>query len=152
MKVRRKQAILDLINKEVVTTQAEISTALARQGFKVTQATVSRDIKELGLVKVPMEGNSYRYAMAENSGKALPKDRLHRLLRDNVLKIEGIENLILIKTMPGGAQALASALDSAMIQNVAGTIAGDDTILIIVREKQQVEELVDSFNEIIGAQ
>ena len=117
----------------------------ALEGIDVTQATVSRDIKELMLTKVPMGRGRYRYAVsaahAEGAG-FFQASRIARLFRDTVLGVDASENLIVVKTMPGAANAVASAIDYAKWPQVIGTIAGDDNILLVIKPKEAVPEVL----------
>lgn len=145
-KEERYDKIHDIITRQVIETQEDLTNALRRQGIEVTQATVSRDIKELMLVKVPMGQGRYRYAYPaghETKEAVFSSSRMERLFRDTVLGMDYSENLIVVKTMPGAANAVASAIDYAKWPQVIGTIAGDDNILVIVKPKKAVPEVLD---------
>ncbi|KYH31645.1 arginine repressor [Moorella mulderi DSM 14980] len=114
----------------------------------MTQATVSRDIKELGLVKVPAGENLYRYAAPPGQPLVNTYGRLQRLFEDSVVKVDDSENLILIRTMPGTAHAVASCLDNLAWPEIIGTVAGDDTILVIVKPKEAVATVLKRFEEL----
>jgi len=144
MKSARQYAIRDIINSERIATQEELCHALARRGLEATQATVSRDIKELQLIKIPDE-HGYRYAMPENSKVGNLQEKMKRLFRDSIVNIDYSENLIVIKTIPGAAQAVASLIDVAEWKNILGTVAGDDTIFVAVKPKQMVKTVVGKF-------
>lgn len=148
MKTSRQRKILDIISKEVVKTQEDLAAALNKSGFKATQATISRDIKELGLVKMPIENNLSRYSIGV--GRSVPRleDHLKRLFRDSVMNLDFSENLIIIKTHPGGAQAVASAIDQTGWQEIIGTVGGDDTILVIVKPKRATADVLKRFEEL----
>ncbi|WP_027719257.1 arginine repressor [Desulfovirgula thermocuniculi] len=148
MKAMRQRKILEIIRERVIATQEELARALREAGFPVTQATVSRDIRELGLVKVPLDQNSFRYAPP---GEAVPPrrdERLKRLLRTSVQYIDCSENLVVIKTLPGEAQGVASALDQAAWPEIIGTVAGDDTILAVVKPKKMVLKVLKRLSEL----
>lgn len=149
LKLRRQQMILEIINEETVTTQEELAMKLLDRGIKTTQATISRDIKELQLVKVPVGPDSYRYAQPQQVGPPQSDERLRRLLRENMIKMDFSENLVLIRTLPGAAQAVASALDHAGWKEVIGTVAGDDTILLIVKPRDVVEQVVERLESLL---
>jgi transcriptional regulator of arginine metabolism len=117
-KGQRQRAILDVINRGAVHTQQEIAEALARRGLQATQATISRDIQELGLVR---SGHGYRSAAA--------------LVRELVLSVELVEPMAVIKTPPGTANLVARRIDEAALPGVAGTVAGDDTIIAVLRQR-----------------
>jgi len=147
LKIRRQKKILELVEQNVIRTQEELAEALKNAGFDVTQATVSRDIKELGLVKIPFKKDSYRYALPQKTVSAASVERLKRLFADAVSSYEQSENLIVIKTLPGAAQGVASAIDQVSFPEILGTIAGDDTILIIARNRDDVSKLLTRFDE-----
>lgn len=138
MKASRQQKILEIITQKSVPTQSELLRELEREGFKSTQATVSRDLKELGLVKVPAGGGNYRYALPSPQQMGEVYGRMERLFREVVTFLEKSENLIVIRTLPGSAHAVASCLDSIAWQEIIGTVAGDDTILVVVKPKKAV--------------
>ena len=133
MKSRRLTAIRDLVEHEAVHSQEELRQRLIARGFDVTQATLSRDIKELGLVKRAADG-AYQSAGAEGSTPAAAIVTLSRALGEFLLAIEGSQQLLVVKTGPGQAQLLGLAIDRARLPDVLGTIAGDDTILVICRD------------------
>jgi transcriptional regulator of arginine metabolism len=149
VKARRQRKILEIIRSEPVETQEDLAAALKNNGFTVTQATVSRDIKEMGLIKIPFDGASFRY---DFPGELLParrgEERLRRLFRDAVVAMESSENLIVIKTNPGEAQGVASVIDNTGWPEVIGTVAGDDTILIVVKPKGAVEDIMKRFRDL----
>lgn len=148
MKTLRQRKILEIIRQRVIATQEELAQALREAGFPATQATVSRDIRELGLVKVPFDQNSFRYAPP---GEALPPrrdERLKRLLRTSVQYIDYSENLVVIKTLPGEAQGVASAIDQVAWPEIIGTVAGDDTILAVVKPKKMVLKVLQRLTEL----
>lgn len=149
MKTRRQMKIQEVITKEIIRTQEELADRLRDEGFDVTQATVSRDIKELGLIKVPSPGDEYRYATAAESHPANHLERLKRLLREVVVSINDSENLVLIRTIPGNAHALASLLDNSGWKDVIGTVAGDDTILLVVKPKEATSEVIARLNSLM---
>ncbi len=132
MKAQRQQAILRLIRQRPVSTQEELAAFLAEQGLEVTQATVSRDIRELRLVKVA-EGGGYRYAEPPQAPPADAYGRVRRAFAEFVLTIEYSGNMIVVKTSPGTANAVAASIDEAGFATVLATLAGDDVVLIIVR-------------------
>ncbi|MHB8171982.1 MAG: arginine repressor [Thermincolia bacterium] len=148
MKAKRHKVILDIIQQKSIETQEELADELRRQGMDVTQATVSRDIKELGLVKIPAGGDAYRYATSPEPVVTVTRDRMRRLFRDAVVSIEFSENLLVIKTLPGSAQGVASTIDSSGWPEVLGTVAGDDTILVVVKSKEMVEATMAKFRDL----
>lgn len=136
MKTRRQKKILEIIEKYDIATQEELAAALVKAGFEVTQATVSRDIKELGLIKIPIGKNVYKYGIPGETGLPYNQERLRRMLQELVIGIDFSENLIVMKTYPGNAQSVASLIDGAKWPEVIGTVAGDDTLLLVVKDPQ----------------
>ena len=132
MKSQRQLAILELIARRNIDTQESLAEALGTMGIQVTQATVSRDIKELRLVKVLNPDGTYRYAPSVAGDRSI-SDRLARMLQESMLSAASPENLVVMKTLSGSANVAAEALDSLGWQEVLGTIAGDNTVLIIAK-------------------
>ncbi len=150
MKYNRQSKILEIIESEVIETQEEIVDRLKKMGMDVTQATVSRDIKELRLIKVMTPDGRYKYApMGHTSGSISSK--LMTVFRESVVSVDFANNIVVVKTLPGMAQAAASSIDSLNWGEILGTIAGDDTIMIVCRAERFAEAIVDKFNRIIGS-
>lgn len=146
MKERRQRAILTLVATRPIHSQEELVSLLQRQGFEVTQATVSRDVKELRLAKVPIkssQGEIFKYVVP--SAASNYASRLHRVMTELATTIAGSANLIVIHTAPGSAMMLASAVDEAAWPEVLGTIGGDDTILIVVRSADDMAFVKQRF-------
>ena len=139
MKHKRHSRILKIIKDQDVKTQEHLTDLLRTEGFEVTQATVSRDIKELGLVKIPSSGGGYKYAFA-NRAKTESAQHLN-IFAKAVTSVDFAMHTVVVKTYSGMAQAVASSLDSMIGQDVLGTIAGDDTILIITQNPEEADEL-----------
>jgi transcriptional regulator of arginine metabolism len=148
VKARRHRKILEIIHRQSVGTQAELAKMLRQAGFEVTQATVSRDVKELGLVKAS-DGQTMRYLPPGEQPVGLTEDRLRRLFRDYVWEVESNEILVVVKTLPGAAQGVASALDYARWPEILGTVAGDDTIFVAVRSRKQVAVLRNRLADLL---
>lgn len=148
MKSMRHNLILEIIESRDIETQEELAEELKRRNIKVTQATVSRDIKELRLLKVLADGGKYKYATVERAEKGM-SDRFIRILSEAVLSIEAAGNLIVIKTIAASASAASEAIDSMKWPEVLGTIAGDNTMLIIARSESAVETLLQRFDALI---
>ena len=148
MKARRQALIREIVETQSIQTQEELAQALSEHGMVVTQATVSRDIKEMHLLKVLAEDGSYRYATMEKGDTGM-NDRLIRMLADSVVDMNSANNLIVIHTLPGSAHVAGEAVDSLKWPEVIGTIAGDNTILVIVRSNEEVEEVVRRFRGIV---
>lgn len=149
MKAIRHARIKEIIEREIIETQEELAEALRKQHIEVTQATVSRDIKELMLIKVPTGDGIYRYAAPVERGSVFPKSRLVRLFRDSVTGMDFSENLIIVRTLPGVANAVASALDHAHWTEIIGTIAGDDNILVVVKPISETEAVLKRLEELL---
>jgi transcriptional regulator of arginine metabolism len=144
-RTRRQKLIAEFIRSNPVTSQEEVSTRLAEHGFVVTQATVSRDLDQLGAVKVKRGGTSC-YALPDQVGPGdRAADRLRRLVIEWVQSAEQAGHLVVVKTPPGSAHLVAFAIDQARLPEVAGTVAGDDTIFVAVRETQAAERLTTWF-------
>lgn len=131
MKAQRQRRIVQLLRARQISSQEELAELLGRNGEKVTQATLSRDLEELGAVKVRENGRVV-YRMPEEPPPG--EDWLKRMLEEFALEVTSSGNLVVVKTPPGGANAVARALDAAALKDVIGTVAGDDTILIVSRE------------------
>ncbi len=144
MKRQRHRMILEIIENQAIETQEALSEALRKYGFDVTQATVSRDIKELRLFKVMGDDGVYRYAVAERSEQGLT-ERLRRVFAETVQSVDYACNQIVIKTLPGGAHAAAEMVDTMRWKEVVGTLAGDNTILVILRTIEDAPEVVERF-------
>ena len=148
MKTVRQVTILDIIEKNEIETQEELADALRQRGIQVTQATVSRDIKELRLLKVLTPMGTYKYATADKAENGLT-DRFIRMLAESVLSVAASANMIVIKTLSGSAAVAAEALDSFHWPEVLGTIAGDNTIFMVVRTLDEVQTVVDRIQEMM---
>ena len=142
MKSRRQMLLLQIIRDRPVRTQEELTELLRREGIQVTQATVSRDIKELKLIKVPDGTGQYRYAAPDDAAPAHARERLIRLLRDSVLSVDASENLIVVKTLSGTAPTAGEALDRMEWPEVIGTVAGDNTVLVVIKPATAVPEVL----------
>lgn len=131
----RERTIRQIVSAQPIGTQEELARALARHGVSVTQATVSRDVKRLGIVKTSDARGAYRYAVANGAAAANPstEENLRNAFREFVTSLENSEAFFLVKTLPGRANAVGIAIDEARRPELAGTIAGDDTILVLVR-------------------
>lgn len=150
MKSLRQIAILDVIQKQDIETQEELAAALAAQGILVTQATVSRDIKELRLIKVLGPDGGYKYAAQdkESAGNGL-SERFARMLAESLLSVAASRNLVVIKTLSGSANVAGEAIDSMEWPEVLGSLAGDNTILLIIREDVDAEIIVRRVRDLM---
>ena len=143
----RQKKILELIEKENVTTQEDMIEHLREAGFDVTQATVSRDIREMGLVKKTDKNGICHYVEMTSHGK---KGGIHNALTDSVVKVEFAGNILVIKTLPGMASAVATWVDSLDKEEVLGSIAGDDAIFVVVREEAYAHRLCQELSKKIN--
>jgi transcriptional regulator of arginine metabolism len=134
MKRRRQQAILDLVRRDSLGSQSAILGRLRKQGFEVTQPTVSRDLEELGLVRTRDERGRLRYAPPSEAGNGHGPERMHRILAEYVVGLEPSGNLVVVRTPPGSANTVAQVIDQVGLKDVIGTVAGDDTILLVAKE------------------
>ncbi len=147
MKSVRHAVIKEIIESQDIETQEELAAALRARGIDVTQATVSRDIKELRLLKVLSDGGGYKYATADKAEHGLA-DRFIRIFSESVLSITPANNLIVIKTISGSAHVAGEAIDSLKWPEVVGTICGDNTMLVIALNAENVEKLMYKFEQI----
>ncbi|HEX2189685.1 MAG TPA: hypothetical protein VHG51_12340 [Longimicrobiaceae bacterium] len=148
MKTQRHAAILDLVRARRVPSQEVLRELLCERGIDVAQATLSRDIRELGLVKVPDEQGGYVYTVPTHFTD--PSPTLGRLLPTLYLGADGVGNLLIVRTLTGGAQPIAVALDREEWPEVVGTIGGDDSILLVLRTPEQMEPVRRRLEEIAG--
>lgn len=146
MKARRQAVILDIIQREPIRSQEQLRRRVKADGFDVTQATLSRDIRELGLVKGGRDG-AYRPPSQMSANPTTATTMLHRALTDYLARIDRVQQLVLLRTGPGQAQLLAVALDGARLPEVVGTVAGDDTILVIAPDTRRARALVKRLEQ-----
>ena len=147
-KYTRQRIVLDLIENVEIETQEELADYLLEKGIEITQATISRDIKELRLVKVLTSNGKYKYATIDNQYEGA-NERLAKILKSSVLSVDRAENIIVIKTLPGAAQVCASAVDNFKIEGIVGTIAGDDTIFIVISRSDMVESALNNIQNLL---
>ena len=133
MKNERQKVILDIISSQNVETQEELGVQLQKRGYRVTQATISRDIKELHLIKVQAERGVYKYAVNESS-TVLNTERMMRIFREVVVSIKGSGNIVVVNTLSGSGPAAGEAIDNFGIQEIIGSLAGDNTVFLVVEE------------------
>lgn len=147
MKARRQSAILDVVEHEAVRSQEQLRQRLSSRGFEVTQATLSRDIKELGLLKRSSDG-AYQPSGVDATSSTSAVEAMGRALAEYLVSIEPVQQLIVLHTGAGQAQLLGLAIDRARLSEVVGTIAGDDTILIIARDAKTAQAVVKQFQDL----
>ena len=145
-KYTRQTKILELISKSEIETQEELAEGLKAMGIDVTQATISRDIKELRLVKVMSKSGKYKYATIGQSQEGIT-DRLNKIFENSVVSIDNAMNIIVLKTIPGAAQICASAIDYMGIDEIVGTLAGDDNVFVAIRNLESVDYVLQEFKK-----
>lgn len=148
MKKNRHDAILALIEQENISTQEELMSKLNMMGYKVTQATVSRDIKALKLVKTPVPGGQYKYSAVKNKNDDF-SDKYHSILAHSVTSVDYAGNIAVVKCYSGMAQAAAAALDNLVSENIVGTLAGDDTVFVLCRSESCAADFAEDAGKYI---
>lgn len=149
MKIGRHAKIIELIGKYDIETQEELAEHLNREGYRVTQATISRDIRELKLTKIATSGGKQKYAPMQSQSTGMDEKYL-RVLKDGFVSMDMAQNILVIKTAPGMAMAVAAAVDAMHWPEVAGCIAGDDTIMCAIRSADDTLRVMDKINRIVG--
>ncbi|WP_163537732.1 transcriptional regulator ArgR [Gracilibacillus sp. YIM 98692] len=147
-KAQRHIKIRELITDQEIETQDELVETLRNQGYAITQATISRDIKELHLVKVPTTDGRYKYSLPADQ-KFNPLNKLKRSIMDAFISIDTATHFIVMKTLPGNANAIGALIDNLGWDEIIGTICGDDTILIICKTTAEAEQLKDKFLDML---
>ena len=148
MKRQRHEVVVDLINKYDIETQEVLAAYLKEEGFEVTQATVSRDIRELKLSKIATGNGKQKYIILKNDDSHLG-DKYIRVLRDGFVSMSMAQNILVIKTVQGMAMAVAAALDAMKFPEIVGCIAGDDTIMAAIKSTDETKVVIDKINEIL---
>ena len=148
MKRARQAEIMNIIQTVDVETQEQLLDELKARGFSATQATISRDIKELRLVK-ELSGGGYRYASSERKGLADSDARLRNIFKEGVTSVDRAQNIVVVRTMPGLASAACSALDSMEIPGMVGSLAGDDTGILIMRDNDAAERFNQEVHKLL---
>ncbi len=146
-KSKRQTQLLDIVTKIEVNTQEELIKLLAEQGISVTQATISRDIKELGLIKTSGKVKKYRYARVHD--KQHDSIKLLSLFKTAVISIEPAQNLVVVKTLTGNGGAVAATIDAQGIEEIVGTLAGDDTVLVVTMNSENAEKVKLDLRELL---
>jgi transcriptional regulator of arginine metabolism len=146
MKSRRQAIIRDIVQREPIRSQEQLRRRISAEGFDVTQATLSRDIREIGLVKGGADG-AYRAPAQVVGNPIAATSLLQRAIGEYLTRVNRVQQLVLLRTGPGQAQPLAAALDGARLPEVVGTVAGDDTILVIAPDTRRARALVKRFEE-----
>lgn len=148
MKTNRQSKIIEIIQKNEVETQDELSALLEKDGFRVTQATVSRDIRELKLTKIPTAGGRQKYAVITDAPENLSK-KYERVLREGFLSMDIAQNILVIKTVSGMASAVCAAIDAMKMREIVGSIAGDDTIMCAIRTVDDTYAVMKKIRRIV---
>lgn len=143
MKRYRVMKIKEIIQNQVIETQEELAEALRKEGIAVTQATVSRDIKDLMLIRIPYKNGHYRYALSNEKQSVMSKSHTAILFQEAVVKIDSAMNMVVLHTIPGSASSVAFAIDHSKYDVIIGTLAGDDTVLIILKTPEDVPVLLE---------
>ena len=149
MKNDRQSKILEIIEREPIDTQEQLQQRLQEQGITCTQATISRDIKQLHLIKEPMGQGKYRYAVSVQRNRLNVADKLRTIFRESIVSVDYAQNIVVIKTMAGLANAAAAALDSMSIPYMVGSLAGDDTAMLVMRDTDSARSFCDEINEML---
>ena len=149
MKEKRQAEIVRIISEQDVETQEQLLAQLELRGIRVTQATVSRDIKELHLVKELTGYGTYKYAVSERKTSLNFAGRLRTIFKEGVISFDLAQNIVVLKTMPGLASAACSAIDGMEIQNLVGSLAGDDTAILILRTNEDAAEFCNEIHKML---
>lgn len=150
MKSERQQAILAIIAQQEIETQEQLLEALRTRGIDATQATISRDIKQLRLVKELSSNGVYKYSAAQRRASAGTEGRLRTIFRESITSFDLAQNIVVLKTLPGLANAAAAALDSMDLPDMVGSLAGDDTAILIMRTTDAAQRFCDEVHTMIG--
>ena len=149
MKADRQARILALITEHPIETQEELIFYLNKYGFETTQATVSRDIRELKLIKVSSSVGNYKYAVQGTASGAIPAPKFNGALVDSITKVSFANNIIVLKTFPGLANAIGAGIDAIRSPEILGCIAGDDTVMVVVASDGAAEDLADKIKHMM---
>ena len=150
-KTQRQHRIARLLENNSVTSQTQLVELLEADGVRATQATVSRDLEELGAVKVRIPGGTTAYAIPEHAKeRSAPDDHLRRVMGEFVVEVSHSANLVVLRTPPGSAHVVASAIDRAGLPAILGTVAGDDTIMVVVAERSSGAKVAREISQLAG--
>lgn len=150
MKTKRQAKIIEIISNRSVETQEQLLAALQAEGFRGTQATISRDIKELRIVKELTSLGTYRYTTSTNEVGSSFSNRLNTIFRECVISFDYAQNIIVIKTLPGLASAAGSAIDSMNLSVILGTLAGDDTVMVVMRDSNAAAAFCGEIKSLVN--
>ena len=149
MRYTRQNKVIELISEHEIDTQKKLAELLQASGFEVTQATVSRDIKELHLVKTLAASGKYKYTLPEHNMRP-PTDRFTKIFKETILTVSLSGNMIVVKTLPGCANAACEAIDSIGFSHILGSLAGDNTVFIVCDDADSAPEVAARFEELLG--
>ncbi len=149
MKNDRQKRIMEIVEREAIDTQELLQRRLLEQGVSCTQATISRDIKQLHLIKEPVGQGRYRYTVSSQRNRLNAADKLRSIFRESIISVDSAQNIIVIKTMPGLANAAAAALDGMNISDMVGSLAGDDTALLVMRDTESARGFCEEIHEML---
>ena len=149
MKDDRQSKILEIIEREPIDTQEQLQQRLQEQGIRCTQATISRDIKQLHLIKEPVGQGRYRYTVSSQRNKLNVADKLRTIFRESIISVDSAQNIVVIKTMAGLANAAAAAMDGMSISGMVGTLAGDDTALLVMKDAEMARGFCEDIHEML---
>ena len=151
MKTKRQELIVDIIEKKEIETQEDLIAELKAAGYDVTQATVSRDIRELKLVKVTTGHGGYRYMLPPQPSDSSVNVKFNSALAESITSVDYAVNIVVVKTYPGLANAVATGIDSLKLTSILGCVAGDDTIIIVVRDAEMARDIRERIRHLIKA-
>ena len=149
MKNDRQSMILDIISRENIETQEQLLARLQERGIASTQATISRDIKQMHLIKEPVGRGVYKYAVSGNRMKLNVAEKLRTIFRESITSVASAQNIVVLKTMPGLASAACSALDNMDITYMVGSLAGDDTAFLLMRDAESAASFCEEIKEML---
>ena len=149
MKNDRQRRILEIVEREPIDTQEQLQQKLQEQGVTCTQATISRDIKQLHLIKEPVGHGQYRYTVSSQRNRLNVADKLRTIFRESIISVDFAQNIVVIKTMAGLANAAAAALDGMDVPDMVGTLAGDDTALLVMKDLQAARGFCEDIHEML---
>ena len=147
MKQKRHEVIIELITTNNIETQEELLVHLNKQGFSTTQATISRDIRELNLIKISYNGTRQKYALKNNNDLGIINS-YRQILENGIVSLEAAENIVVVKTVSGMAMAIGAAIDNLNIKGIVGCIAGDDTIFLAIKSIKMANSVIKTLNKI----
>ncbi|OON95441.1 MAG: arginine repressor [Epulopiscium sp. Nele67-Bin005] len=150
MKEQRQSQILNLIREFDIETQEDLAERLEKDGFKVTQATISRDIRELKLTKMPNKENIQKYVAVVNSEPEL-SEKVINVFKAGFMSVNKAQNILVVKTLPGMGSAVGSAIDAFGYAEIVGTLAGDDTVFCAMRQNEHMDDVIRRFDEVLNS-